>query len=79
VAMDPSARKPRNRAERRSARHGAPADWLRQENPIVRLVDPRATRLGRTNLRYWLMPRLFFALLIVLGVLGAFGVLGKPS
>jgi len=39
------------------------------------LFDPRASRLGQTDLRIWIMPRVVFLTLLLLGVLGVLGKL----
>jgi hypothetical protein len=72
--MDPSDRGPRNRAERR-AHHGTTEEPL--SKPGLRsLFDPRTSRLGRTDLRIWMITRMVVLTLLVLLVLG---VLGKLS
>jgi hypothetical protein len=73
--MDPSVHEPRNRTERRTAQHGTPHARLRPRNPLIRLLDPRASRLGRADLRVWLIPRFTIVLLVLLGVLGVLGKL----
>jgi len=72
--MDPSIREPRNRREWRSRRPSKRRDrdglhaTRSQRNPIIRFFDPRASRLGATNmLLYWAMPRMVVLTLIVVG------------
>jgi hypothetical protein len=40
------------------------------------VFDPRASRLGRADLRVWMIPRLVVLVLLLLGVLGVLGKLG---